>query len=94
MDVCDMGERVPLVWCKRDRLPTVCRPVAALGSRRDAHGRITMPTISTEAALLVKPDNPALDFVVVAQGHDPAARRAFDDADGPKPAAGVTCRTH
>jgi hypothetical protein len=53
-----------------------------------------MPTISTEAALLVKPDNPALDFVVVAQGHDPAARRAFDDADGPKPAAGVTCRTH
>jgi hypothetical protein len=94
MGVCDMGERVPLVWCKRDRLPTVCRPVAALGSRHDGHRRITMPTIATEAALLVKPDKPAVDFITVTQEHDPAAQRAFDKNGGPKPAAGATCRTH
>jgi hypothetical protein len=94
MGVCDMGERVPLVWCKRDRLPTVCRPVAALGSRRGAHGRIMMPTIPGETALLEKPDKPAVDFVAVAQGHDPPAQRELDKNDGSKPAAGVTCRTH
>jgi hypothetical protein len=89
-----MGERVPLVWCKRDRLPTVCRVVAALGSRRNAHGRITMPTISAEAAVLETSDKPAVDFVAVAQGHFLAARRLFDKDGGSKPAAGVTCRTH
>jgi hypothetical protein len=53
-----------------------------------------MPTIATEAALLVKPDKPAVDFITVTQEHDPAAQRAFDKNGGPKPAAGATCRTH
>jgi hypothetical protein len=53
-----------------------------------------MPTIPGETALLVKPDKPAMDFVSVAQEHDPAAQRAFDKNGGPKPAAGATCRTH
>jgi hypothetical protein len=45
--ICGMGERLPVVWLKPACLPTVCRPVGAVGSGggADLHGRMTMPRV-------------------------------------------------